>query len=140
MTKEKEHTAIDISSPPYKLTAEQVAQELETNLETGLSINAAKQKLEQYGPNKLDGGEGVAVWEVLFKQLSLATLPEDTNAKANSGIEDKKFLNEANCAMAGDGLRSAVLLTIRVILTGRKRHDSCPYSRNGFVLWCPRLG
>ncbi|PWW78360.1 potassium/sodium eff [Tuber magnatum] len=60
------------SQPPYLLSADQVAQELGTNLETGLSPPQAKQSLDQYGENKLEGGEGVPVWKVFIKQISNA--------------------------------------------------------------------
>jgi magnesium-transporting ATPase (P-type) len=123
----KEQTvAIDITQPPYRLSAEQVAQELETNLETGLTDAQAKQKLDKYGPNKLDGGEGVAVWEVLFKQVGFTI---QYSALFHHFIRTgpmKLSIQAAN--------------TYICQLSGRKRHDSGPYSRNGLVLRCPRLG
>jgi len=60
------------SRPPYQLSADEVAQELGTNIETGLSPSQAKQNLDQYGENKLEGGEGVPVWKVFIKQVSNA--------------------------------------------------------------------
>ncbi|CUS14038.1 unnamed protein product [Tuber aestivum] len=60
------------SKPPYQLSADEVAQELGTNLETGLSPSQAKQNLGQYGENKLEGGEGVPMWKVFIKQISNA--------------------------------------------------------------------
>lgn len=60
---------VQFSKPPYFLTAKEVEQELETNVEKGLSKVVAAQALEKYGKNQLEGGDGVPVWEVLFKQV-----------------------------------------------------------------------
>lgn len=60
------------SRPAYQLTPEQVAQELETNVETGLSPAQAEQALTKYGSNELDGGEGIPIWKVFVKQVSNA--------------------------------------------------------------------
>lgn len=60
------------SRPPYQLTPEEVAQELETNVDTGLSPVQAGQAFSKYGSNELDGGEGVPIWKVFVKQISNA--------------------------------------------------------------------
>lgn len=60
------------SRPPYQLSVEQVADELQTNVEIGLSEAESKQYLSKYGDNVLDGGEGVPIWKVFFKQVSNA--------------------------------------------------------------------
>lgn len=60
------------SRPPYQLSAEQVADELQTNIETGLSQVKSEQCLHKYGDNVLDGSEGVPIWKVFFKQVSNA--------------------------------------------------------------------
>lgn len=60
------------SRPPYQLSAEQVADELQTDFETGLSGAKPEQYLCKYGNNVLDGSEGVPVWKVFFKQVSNA--------------------------------------------------------------------
>lgn len=60
------------SRPPYQLTPEQVARELKTNVDTGLSPAQAGQALSKYGSNELDGGEGIPIWKVFVKQISNA--------------------------------------------------------------------
>lgn len=60
------------SRPPYQLSAEQIADEFGVNVETGLPPIEAGQRLEKYGNNQLDGGEGVPIWKVLVKQVSNA--------------------------------------------------------------------
>lgn len=60
------------SRPPHQLSAEQVADELQTNVETGLSQVKSEQYLHKYGDNVLDGSEGVPIWKVFFKQVSNA--------------------------------------------------------------------
>lgn len=60
------------SRPPYQLTPEEVAQELETNVDTGLSPAQAGLALSKYGSNELDGGEGIPIWKVFVKQISNA--------------------------------------------------------------------
>lgn len=60
------------SRPPYQLTPEEVAQELETNVDTGLSPVQAGLALSKYGSNELDGGEGIPIWKVFVKQISNA--------------------------------------------------------------------
>jgi magnesium-transporting ATPase (P-type) len=58
--------------PPYLLPVEQVVEELNTNVETGLSPAQAQENLSQYGGNRLDGGEGIPLWKVFVKQVSNA--------------------------------------------------------------------
>lgn len=155
MAKGEETVAIEISAPPYKLSPEQVAQELGTNLESGLTVVAAKQNLDKYGPNKLDGGEGVAIWEVLFKQVRFylpagprvafffVRLVFTTGLRCSSLPLRKRKSSRKSVGILQWAIAQITknrLLTFRRTLTGRKRHDSCPYPRHGIVLWCPRLG
>ncbi|RVD87045.1 uncharacterized protein DFL_005294 [Arthrobotrys flagrans] len=65
---------IKFSIPPHAQTFEDVATELKTNVDRGLSAVDAKQRLGEYGQNILEGGEGVHVWKVLFKQLTNAMI------------------------------------------------------------------
>ena len=74
MAKDEETVGPGFSKPPFTLTADEVAQELETNIDTGLTKAKAQENLTKYGRNQLDGGEGVAVWEVLFKQVRCCRL------------------------------------------------------------------
>ncbi|EGX48531.1 Na+ ATPase [Orbilia oligospora] len=65
---------IKFSTPPHAQTFEDVAAELKTNVDKGLAAADAKQRLDEYGQNILEGGEGVHVWKVLFKQLTNAMI------------------------------------------------------------------
>ncbi|KAF3932621.1 hypothetical protein ABW19_dt0200362 [Dactylella cylindrospora] len=65
---------ITFTSPPHALAYGAVAAELQTDVDKGLSALDAKKRLDKYGPNQLEGGEGVQVWKVLFKQLTNAMI------------------------------------------------------------------
>lgn len=71
-SKKSEPTKPVFSKPPYQLSSDEVAQELKTNVETGLSPAQAGQALDKYGSNELDGGEGIPIWKVFVKQVSNA--------------------------------------------------------------------
>ena len=54
----------------YKLQAEQVLQDQQTDEQAGLSEAEAKRRLEQYGANELTEQEGRSPWQILWDQLS----------------------------------------------------------------------
>jgi Na+-exporting ATPase len=60
------------SSPPYQLSWQQVADELNTSIENGLTTQQAEENLVKYGENKLDGDGAIAPWKILFKQVANA--------------------------------------------------------------------
>ncbi|KAI1792005.1 Na(+)/Li(+)-exporting P-type ATPase [Ganoderma leucocontextum] len=56
-------------TPPYQLTIEQVAAQYEADTEAGLTDAQAAERLQRYGPNELQGGEGVSWVRVLVSQI-----------------------------------------------------------------------
>lgn len=59
---------------PFLLPVEQIKQCLNTNLETGLTRQAAEERKGRYGENKLSGEGGVKWYTVLGKQISNALI------------------------------------------------------------------
>ena len=82
MPNEKQHnTALDsgsggspLSQPGHTLTYEVVIKELSTELDEGLAPDEASRRLQQYGPNKLDEGEGVSLVKILVRQVANAMM------------------------------------------------------------------
>ncbi|KAK6539213.1 Na+ ATPase [Orbilia ellipsospora] len=67
-------TKITFTLPPHAQTFEDVASDLKTDVDRGLSVIEAKKRLAQYGSNIIEGDEGVHIWKVLFKQLTNAMI------------------------------------------------------------------
>ncbi|KAE8422914.1 hypothetical protein BDV36DRAFT_279451 [Aspergillus pseudocaelatus] len=65
-----------LSQPAHSLPYDVVIRELGTKLDEGLSAEEAKQRLDQYGPNKLEEGEGVSVVKILIRQVANAMMLE----------------------------------------------------------------
>jgi magnesium-transporting ATPase (P-type) len=65
-------TPISLDRPAYRLRSAEVATSLNTSLERGLSKQEAKQRHDQYGDNTIEGGKGVSIWKVLFRQVANA--------------------------------------------------------------------
>ncbi|KAJ5111406.1 ATPase P-type K/Mg/Cd/Cu/Zn/Na/Ca/Na/H-transporter [Penicillium argentinense] len=63
-----------LSRPAHSLTCEAVIKELNTELDEGLAPDEACRRLEQYGPNKLDEGEGVSVVKIFVRQVANAMM------------------------------------------------------------------
>ncbi|KAB8223375.1 hypothetical protein BDV33DRAFT_228522 [Aspergillus novoparasiticus] len=63
-----------LSQPAHALPYDVVIRELGTRLDEGLSTDEAKQRLQQYGPNKLEEGEGVSVIKILIRQVANAMM------------------------------------------------------------------
>jgi Na+-exporting ATPase len=63
-----------LSKPPHSLPYEVVLKELSTKLDEGLSPDEAARRLQTYGPNKLDEGEGVSVVKILVRQVANAMM------------------------------------------------------------------
>ncbi|KAJ5722238.1 hypothetical protein N7488_000273 [Penicillium malachiteum] len=61
-----------LSNPPHYLTFEDVINELGTNSDDGLTSNEAKQRLEKYGENMIEGGEGVSFAKIVIRQVANA--------------------------------------------------------------------
>lgn len=62
------------TSHPFKLSIEEVAAQLNTSTETGLTKAAAAEALKSHGENKLHGDGGVKWTTVLLKQVSNAMI------------------------------------------------------------------
>lgn len=63
-----------LSQPAHTLPYEAVLEELTTGLDEGLAPDEASRRLQQYGPNKLDEGEGVSVVKILIRQVANAMM------------------------------------------------------------------
>lgn len=63
-----------LRQPAHTLTYEAVIKELGTRLDDGLTPDEASLRLQQYGPNKLDEGEGVSVLKILVRQVANAMM------------------------------------------------------------------
>ncbi|KOS45312.1 hypothetical protein ACN38_g3808 [Penicillium nordicum] len=63
-----------LSQPAHTLPYEVVLKELSTGLDEGLAPEEASHRLEQYGPNKLDEGEGVSLVKILVRQVANAMM------------------------------------------------------------------
>ncbi|KAL3473564.1 hypothetical protein BJX99DRAFT_233416 [Aspergillus californicus] len=63
-----------LSQPSYCLPYEVVLKEIGTRLDEGLTKDEAAHRLQQYGPNKLDEGEGVSVIKILVRQVANAMM------------------------------------------------------------------
>lgn len=60
---------LELSRLPYLLTADEVARELNTDPDCGLTEEEAKSRLTKYGLNELEGGGGVSAGRILMKQI-----------------------------------------------------------------------
>ena len=58
-----------LGRPAHSLTYEAVIKELHTELDDGLTPDEASRRLQQYGPNKLDEGEGVSIVKIFVRQV-----------------------------------------------------------------------
>lgn len=59
----------DQPARPYQLSVAQVLAELEVDSVAGLSEGQATERLQRYGPNELEGDDGVSWVRVLVSQL-----------------------------------------------------------------------
>ena len=55
---------------PYLSESSDVLEEQGTNVESGLAVQEAQQRLEKFGPNKLAEGEKTPLWKRFFEQMA----------------------------------------------------------------------
>lgn len=125
----------DAKSAPWTLSIEQCAKAFETNTVSGLTNDVAAQRLEVYGKNELDQGEGVSAVKVIIRQVCNAMILVLVISMAISfGIKDwiaggviagviginvvVGFIQEYNAEKTMDSLRSLSSPTARVIRNG----------------------
>lgn len=63
-----------LSQPAHTLTYDAVIEELGTGIDDGLTLDEASCRLQKYGPNKLDEGEGVSLVKILVRQVANAMM------------------------------------------------------------------
>ncbi|KAI6899952.1 Na(+)/Li(+)-exporting P-type ATPase [Hortaea werneckii] len=64
------HDPAEVHTLAHTLASGQVAEQLETNVERGLTTQEATERLRQYGHNKLETSGGVSWWRILLRQVS----------------------------------------------------------------------
>ena len=64
--------AIEKPSVPHTLSAQQVAEQLQTHLSNGLSVEEAASRLTRDGPNTIKGAKGLSLGEILLQQVANA--------------------------------------------------------------------
>jgi Na+-exporting ATPase len=63
-----------LSQPPHALRYGDVLRELAVDPDEGLTLEEAKRRLQQYGPNELEGGEGVSMVKIVIRQIANAMI------------------------------------------------------------------
>lgn len=63
-----------LSQPAHTLSPEDACRELSVDPEEGLFSNEAKARLEKYGLNELQGGEGVSMVKIVIRQIANAMM------------------------------------------------------------------
>lgn len=59
---------------PFLLSVEEVARQLDTNIETGLNAAKVQEFQRNHPPNELEDGGGVSWHKILIKQLTNAMI------------------------------------------------------------------
>lgn len=63
-----------LSQPAHALRYEDVLRELAVDPDQGLTVGEAKRRLQHYGPNELEGGEGVSIVKIVIRQIANAMM------------------------------------------------------------------
>ncbi|KAL4917668.1 hypothetical protein BDW62DRAFT_80463 [Aspergillus aurantiobrunneus] len=63
-----------LTQPAHTLTYDAILRELKVDSEEGLSAAEAKKRLGLYGPNELEGGEGVSLAKIVIRQIANAMM------------------------------------------------------------------
>lgn len=56
----------------HTLSAQQVADQLTTDIDNGLSDEEAATRLTRDGPNSIKGAKGVSIWQIFMQQVANA--------------------------------------------------------------------
>ncbi len=59
---------------PFLLSVEDVARQLDTSIETGLSARKVQELQRECLPNELEGGAGPSGWKIFIKQMTNAMI------------------------------------------------------------------
>ncbi|HEX6220222.1 MAG TPA: cation-translocating P-type ATPase [Acidimicrobiia bacterium] len=127
------------ASQPHAVTAEQVNQELSSDLERGLDSGVATQRLEEVGPNRIEEDPGPTRWELVVRQFEDVLVLILMVAALISGLLLGDWLEalvivaivilnavigyvqEAKAADAAEGLRKLTSPTANVIRSGNEQ-------------------
>jgi magnesium-transporting ATPase (P-type) len=63
-----------LSQPPYCLSYTAVLEQLSTDADDGLTSVEARSRLEIYGQNRLEEGEGLSIGKILLRQIANAMM------------------------------------------------------------------
>lgn len=63
-----------LSQPAHTLSPEATIKELSTNADEGLSSQEVQRRLQEHGPNELEGGEGVSFAKIVIRQIANAMM------------------------------------------------------------------
>ena len=63
-----------LSQPAHTLSPEATLKELSTNADEGLSSQDVQRRLEEHGPNELEGGESVSFAKIVIRQIANAMM------------------------------------------------------------------
>jgi Na+-exporting ATPase len=63
-----------LTKPAHALQRDDLAQQLNADIENGLTIAEARQRLNDYGRNELDDGPGVQPFKILLRQVANAMM------------------------------------------------------------------
>ena len=70
----EKHKGPGLRQPPHCLPYSLVLEQLSTDADDGLSSIEARSRLDTYGYNRLDEGEGVSIWKILLRQIANAMM------------------------------------------------------------------
>ena len=86
-------TDFSLAQPAYRLTPEEIATQLSTDLIQGLTKQEAKRRCDVVGENTLEGSGGVSIWKVLLRQV----------ANALTLVSTPHILDDLTCKGTGNG-------------------------------------
>ena len=67
-----DQTSFTLDQPAYRLHPHEIARQLGTNLQTGLTKQEAERRHGIVGNNALESEGGVSIWKVLMRQVANA--------------------------------------------------------------------